>query len=321
MFAQLAGSTRSVAAGAVNGLAQTQAAAPERCQLATESEIGTFRTGAHFVSAGDESISLTEAAEELGVHYMTVYRHVRTGRLPATRLPGGWSVTRRDLDAYRDQDNVLPVTQRQRHVEERLLDGDDAGVWTLVESALASSMPPRAVIRDLLMPSMHSIGRRWQVGELSILQEHQATSAVTVVLARLGPHVARTEANHGAVVVGTPAGDTHALAASMLADLLRTYGFRVVELGASTPPESFAEQVQSSDPTAVLVSVSQAHEDLADTLTATVNAIRQVNPHTYIAIGGPAVSTLANADLGVDAIHNDVDLLIDELLQLHVVPD
>ena len=42
-----------------------------------------------------ELIELREAAERLGVHYMTAYRHVRTGRLPAVQRGGRWYM---DLD-------------------------------------------------------------------------------------------------------------------------------------------------------------------------------------------------------------------------------
>ena len=39
-----------------------------------------------------EPISLQEAASRLGVHYMTAYRYVRTGRLPARRDGAQWFV-------------------------------------------------------------------------------------------------------------------------------------------------------------------------------------------------------------------------------------
>ncbi|MET0148370.1 MAG: helix-turn-helix domain-containing protein, partial [Acidimicrobiales bacterium] len=38
------------------------------------------------------SLTLQEAAERAGVHYLTVYRWVRTGRLPATKAEGTWAV-------------------------------------------------------------------------------------------------------------------------------------------------------------------------------------------------------------------------------------
>ena len=42
-------------------------------------------------------LGLQEAADRLGVHYMTAYRYVRTGRLPATRIGSQWWVDPGDL--------------------------------------------------------------------------------------------------------------------------------------------------------------------------------------------------------------------------------
>ena len=44
-------------------------------------------------------ITLQEAADRLGVHYMTAYRYVRTGRLPAQRSGSQWLVDPKDLGA------------------------------------------------------------------------------------------------------------------------------------------------------------------------------------------------------------------------------
>ncbi|HVJ97152.1 MAG TPA: helix-turn-helix domain-containing protein, partial [Acidimicrobiia bacterium] len=50
----------------------------------------------------DDKISLQDAAERLGVHYMTAYRYVRLGHLPAERDDGGrWYVRARDVDALK----------------------------------------------------------------------------------------------------------------------------------------------------------------------------------------------------------------------------
>ena len=37
-------------------------------------------------------VTLHEAAKRLGVHYMTAYRYVRTGRLPAERDGAHWLI-------------------------------------------------------------------------------------------------------------------------------------------------------------------------------------------------------------------------------------
>ncbi len=45
-------------------------------------------------------LTLYEAAEQLGVHYMTVYRYVRTGRLPGRKVGAEWRIEPRDLAAF-----------------------------------------------------------------------------------------------------------------------------------------------------------------------------------------------------------------------------
>lgn len=42
-------------------------------------------------------IGLRDAAERLGVHYMTAYRYVRLGVLPAEKVGGEWQVRPSDL--------------------------------------------------------------------------------------------------------------------------------------------------------------------------------------------------------------------------------
>ena len=51
-------------------------------------------------SPGHE-LTLQEAADELGVHYMTAYRYVRLGMLEATKRGRSWVVHREDLEAFR----------------------------------------------------------------------------------------------------------------------------------------------------------------------------------------------------------------------------
>ena len=46
------------------------------------------------------TVSLDQAAKRLGVHYMTVYRYVRLGQLPAERRDGTWHVLVSDLDEF-----------------------------------------------------------------------------------------------------------------------------------------------------------------------------------------------------------------------------
>jgi excisionase family DNA binding protein len=44
--------------------------------------------------------TLQDVAERFGVHYQTVYRWVRSGRLPASKIAGAYRVEDEDLQAF-----------------------------------------------------------------------------------------------------------------------------------------------------------------------------------------------------------------------------
>ena len=46
----------------------------------------------------DGVLTLQEAADELGVHYMTAYRYVRLGVMEASKSGGVWQVQRSAVD-------------------------------------------------------------------------------------------------------------------------------------------------------------------------------------------------------------------------------
>ena len=50
-----------------------------------------------------QEMTLEEAAELLRVHYMTVYKYVRTGRIRAEQPPGSMGHRLGDLEAFRDE--------------------------------------------------------------------------------------------------------------------------------------------------------------------------------------------------------------------------
>ena len=54
-------------------------------------------------------LRLSDAADELGVHYQTAYRWVRTGRLPARLVNGEYEVSRRDVRAVADRLRAHPT--------------------------------------------------------------------------------------------------------------------------------------------------------------------------------------------------------------------
>jgi excisionase family DNA binding protein len=221
-------------------------------------------------------LTLAEAAETLGVHYMTAYKYVRTGRLAATKVGGGWRISKDALDEFRSSPSPRASGERvdwSARLGDRLTAGDEAGAWNVIEASMASGLTPISVYLDVLAPSLAAIGAGWAVGEVSIAEEHRATAVTNRLIGRLGPQFNRPGQTRGTIVIGAVAGDQHAVPIAMAADLLRGRGFTVIDLGADSPIESFIDAATSAD-RLVAVGISSSTAGVDDNVIATADALR-----------------------------------------------
>lgn len=244
-----------------------------------------------------ETLSLAEAAQLLDVHYMTVYRYVRTGLLPAQRDGGTWRVARSDLAAMREAAAAQPATRARRgrrsSLEGRLLAGDEAGAWAVMEAALASGTGPESLLVDLLAPTLQSVGDRWESGELTVADEHRASGVAIRLVSRLGARFNRRGVKRGTVVLAAPAGELHGLPVAIGANVLRWHGYEVVELGADTPASALAAAVtaESSARGSALLAVAVACTagGSVEAAAEAVAALREAGCSVPVMIGGAAV--------------------------------
>jgi excisionase family DNA binding protein len=217
-------------------------------------------------------MSISEAALDLNVHYMTVSRYVRQGRLPATRKGMEW----------------------------RLRAGDNAGAWWLIENQLASAHDTPGVLTVLVVPALRSIGDRWRSGEIFVAQEHAATAVAQRLVGRLGLQFGRRGKSRGLVALTAPSGDLHSLPVARVADLLRWRDVDVLELGADTPDGAMVDAV-ASVPRLIGLGFVSTTKGRASTVSSSVAAARYACSALPIFIGGGAIGSAAQArPLGAD---------------------
>lgn len=269
----------------------------------------------------DTDISLHDVAEALHVHYMTAYRYVREGILPGHKVGRSWCVRKSDLEQFQ-KGNGLSATakagKRQQapwaeRLEARLIEGDERGALDVFEAALRAGHDLQYVYLQVLSPALVAIGYRWQQGELEIFVEHRASNIAMRLMSQVGSRFARRGVSKGTIIMGAPAGEEHALAIAMLADLVRSQGWDVHDLGANMPAHSFAQAVQqSNDVVAVCVGVTV--EGSLPAARETIATVKGSSPGVPVYVGGAAVRGHDHAQvLGGDFWAGDVDSLISSL--------
>ena len=241
----------------------------------------------------DDVLTLHEAAEELGVHYMSAYRYVRLGLLDATKRGGVWKVERSSIAAFRAGSNRSPVAAGNRapwseRLESRLIGGDAQGAWGVIEKAMASGIGLDRIYLDVLTPALVRIGERWDAGELDIAIEHRASGIAMRIIGQIGPKFVRRGRSRGVVIVASPTGEQHGLPLAMLSDLLRLEGWEVTDLGADLPAPSLLRLMQDM-PDAVAIGLSASSPESLVALAEMCTAVRAARPQLLVVLGGGAI--------------------------------
>ena len=281
-----------------------------------------------WADAGDgELLTLQEAADRLRVHYMTAYRWVRRGELPAFKAGGRLRVRAGDLDRFladREVDVALPAHEPGRtdwptHVDrltDLLLLGQGVEAGSLVRKVVADGAPVGEVYINLLAPALHRIGSAWAAGRIGVAHEHRATAIAAGIMARLGDNFRRRGPRRGVAVTLSLPGDLHGLGAAMVADFLRAGGYDVHHLGVGVSLEDLQAFLEVMSVDVVAVSVTNVEAD-PEELRRLVKAVRADHPETHVVIGGQgATDTLARA---TGAVH--VGDLGDLATRLYAVAD
>ena len=135
---------------------------------------------------------------------------------------------------------------------EQAMHNEGASAVRLALDLLEQGASTEDVIVDLLGAAQRESGERWLRNEWTVADEH-AVSGIAQRSLDAVANSARPTFKAGSLVVACAEGDWHSLPAQMFAELLRSEGFAVTFLGASTPSDHVARLLVRDRPDALLV--------------------------------------------------------------------
>ncbi|NLF69915.1 MAG: hypothetical protein GX575_12790 [Candidatus Anammoximicrobium sp.] len=150
-------------------------------------------------------------------------------------------------------------------VVESLIAGDFAEAWDALRGRMSGGTPPHELIVELLLPAMAEVGRRWELNELAIFQEHLATETVQRLIGGLSGCGAAVEPLHRTALVACVPQEEHQTLPAALSAYLALRGWKVRSLGRSMPAEQVVRAAEALKPDAVFLSLSmlsRLHETL-----------------------------------------------------------
>lgn len=175
-----------------------------------------------------------------------------------------------------------------REIYNSVLAGDVDEVKNGIRKALDGGSRPGEIINRGLIKAMDEVGARMKAGEMYVPEVLIAAEAMKEGLAIVKPLLEGDSYTIGKVVIGTVAGDLHDIGKNLVAMLLESSGFEVVDLGVDASTQSFLNAVTEHQPQ--IVGLSALLTTTMASMEETVKAIYEKMPHIKTMIGGAPVS-------------------------------
>ncbi len=140
---------------------------------------------------------------------------------------------------------ALPLQQR---LARRVIDGEREGLEADLDEALASGMPALAVVNDVLLEGMRTVGELFGRGEMQLPFVLTSAEVMKTAVAHLEPHMEKTDdAGKGTIVLATVKGDVHDIGKNLVDIILTNNGYTVVNLGIKQPIAAILEAAEQHD--------------------------------------------------------------------------
>ena len=176
----------------------------------------------------------------------------------------------------------------------------------LVQATLDEGTAPADAL-NAMIDSMGVVGENFKNGTIFVPEMLIAAKAMKKGVETLKPHLAAGAAGAlGKVIIGTVAGDLHDIGKNLVAMMIESTGFEVVDLGVDVPVEKFLAAYEANPDTKIIACsalLTTTMPALKDTVTAINAAAWRGN--VKVMVGGAPITQAFADEIGADAYTPD----------------
>ena len=205
---------------------------------------------------------------------------------------------------------IEQITSEERSLldsmKQAIIDLDEEKAVAGAEEVVASGIDPKMAIRYAIAEAANVVGEKFEAGDYFLPQLVISGDLMDVVTKVLEKNIPKTEVEQKKIIIiGTVQGDIHSIGKSIVATMLKSVGFQVVDLGVDVASVTFIEKAK--DLKADMIALSSL-------LTTTMPYQREViddlksmklRDRFKIMIGGGPVTKSYADEIGADGYGKD----------------
>lgn len=194
-------------------------------------------------------------------------------------------------------DNILGI-------KDSVIAGEDELVVELVKQALDTGIAVSTIVNEGLIGAMNVVGSKMATGEMYVPEVLMSAAAMQVGLEFLKPLLKEGDVtSRGKVVIGTVQGDLHDIGKNLVAMMLESSGFEVINLGVDQSAENFLQAAKDHQPD--IIGLSALLTTTMPNIRENVRLLREAGIKSKIIVGGAPVTTDFATKIGADGYASD----------------
>ena len=191
-------------------------------------------------------------------------------------------------------------------LSDTLIAGKVEDLKKLVQQAIDEGTGASEILNQALMPGMDVVGERMENGDMFIPEVLMSAKAMSGTLEILKPLLTPEESKSaGKVIIGTVKGDLHDIGKNLVAMMLESAGYEVVNLGVDIAPENFVEAVKKHE--AQVVALSALLTTTMPQMQKTIAALQEsgLKDQVKVIVGGAPVTEKYAKEIGAEGYAPD----------------
>ena len=191
-------------------------------------------------------------------------------------------------------------------VNDLVIRGKAKLVPAAVQEALDEGCDASALL-DTMIAAMDVVGENFKNGDIFVPEMLISAKAMKKGVEVLKPHLSSGATGAlGKVIIGTVAGDLHDIGKNLVAMMIESAGFEIIDLGVDVPVEKFVAAAEENE-NVKIVAVSALLTTTMPAMEATVAAINAApwRSNVKVMVGGAPITQEFADKIGADAYTAD----------------
>jgi len=200
-----------------------------------------------------------------------------------------------------------------------IIEGDAAKAKQTAEAAVEAEMDPLEAVELGLAQGMEVVGDRFECGDAYLPELMMAGDAFKAAMEILRPELMRQKKETsvaGTVLLASVKGDLHSIGKNIVANVLETHGFKVIDAGVDNGALQIIEEARKANADAIglsalMTTTMPAQKGVIDALVEL-----NVRDQYQVIVGGGPVSQKWADEIGADGFGQDAVQAVELLKSL-----